>query len=1076
MRPDVDRTLASLKDFQRATVEYAFRRLWLDEDPVKRFLVADEVGLGKTMVAKGVIAKTVDHLWDTGKRIDIVYICSNGQIARQNLSRLNVVGGSEVKHADRLTLLPKVIRNLQDQRINFLSFTPGTSFQVGSSGGAYAERVLLYWMLAKCWGSRFTAVARWKKFFEGGMHRQNFENQLAWFDRSSLDEELCRSFGEDIDAATGPDGAPLRDELEACASEFNYLRGKPKGDLGWRRDRLVGQLRQLVARAAVDHLEPDLVILDEFQRFKDLLDTGDEGATLAHAIFDHPNAKVLLLSATPYKMYTLPDEPEGDDHYRDFTRTVGILAGKERAHVVERELRTMRESLLAGGDIDRARDARDRVEYELRRVMARTERLSSTPNRDGMLVETPLPGVKLAAQDLRSWVTFDDVARQIDRHDVLEYWRSTPYPLNLMDRNSYQIRTKFQAAAEHNHTGVAAALVGSQGLLDWADIAAYRQVDPGNAKMRGLTQDVLDRGAWRLAWMPPALPYYEPAGAYAEPQLRSFTKRLIFSAWAVVPKAIAVMMSYEAERRTMEAAGYSGRAYDRPIAPPLQFRMDGDRPAGMPALALLYPSLTLARAGDPLEVARTLGTKLPASRDAVFDTVRERVRLLIRKMPDGSPTSGPPDQRWYWAAPFLLDRNLADDENAPFLSRMREWDPHDEDDQESRLGAHLRAADNVQDLALGPRPDDLVDVLATMAIASPGICALRALSRVTGGATAFDDPAIREAAYRCAQGLRSLFNKPEIVALLRSGEDETYWRAVLDHAFDGCLQSVLDEYAHVLIESEGLQDAPAHLRAETLTTTMIEALSTRTTHNAVEDIQVIDGEIRVEDRRINSHFAARYGRAQSSDKAAMRETTVRAAYNSPFRPFVLASTSVGQEGLDFHTYSHAIVHWNLPGNPVDLEQREGRVHRYKGHAIRKNVAAEHGSAALNADQNDPWTAAFDAAQESLTDDQGGIKPFWIYTCPDGAVIERYVPALPLSRETQQYRRLLRTVGAYRLVMGQPRQDDLVRYVGQDLSWLRIDLTPPSTEDVAEDEAPMGTFEALDVKPLEDESYAGIVGH
>ena len=108
------------------------------------------------MVAKGVIARTVEHLWDTGKRIDIVYICSNSQIARQNLSRLNVVDGFEVRHADRLTLLPKVVRNLRDQRVNFVSFTPGTSFEVGSSGGAYPERVLLYWMLAACWGSAVT--------------------------------------------------------------------------------------------------------------------------------------------------------------------------------------------------------------------------------------------------------------------------------------------------------------------------------------------------------------------------------------------------------------------------------------------------------------------------------------------------------------------------------------------------------------------------------------------------------------------------------------------------------------------------------------------------------------------------------------------------------------------------------------------------------------------------------------------------------------------------------------------------------------------------------------------------------
>jgi len=154
------------------------------------------------------------------------------------------------------------------------------------------------------------------------MSRGNFKSQLADFDRSCLDEDLCQSFAGAIANATGAGGRPLREELESCALEFSQLSGKPESDLGSRRNHLIGRLRQLVARAAVDYLEPDLVILDEFQRFKGLLDGDDEGARLANAIFDHPDAKVLLLSATPYKMYTLPDEPEGDDHYRDFTRTM----------------------------------------------------------------------------------------------------------------------------------------------------------------------------------------------------------------------------------------------------------------------------------------------------------------------------------------------------------------------------------------------------------------------------------------------------------------------------------------------------------------------------------------------------------------------------------------------------------------------------------------------------------------------------------------------------------------------------------------------------------------------------------
>lgn len=55
-----------------------------------------------------------------------------------------------------------------------------------------------------------------------------------------------------------------------------------------------------------------------------------------------------------------------------------------------------------------------------------------------------------------------------------------------------------------------------------------------------------------------------------------------------------------------------------------------------------------------------------------------------------------------------------------------------------------------------------------------------------------------------------------------------------------------------------------------------------------------------------------------------------------------------------------------------------------------------------------------------------------------------MPALPLSKESQAYHRLQRTVGAYRLVLGQPRQEDLLSYLGEralELDDLLIDLSP-----------------------------------
>jgi hypothetical protein len=158
---------------------------------------------------------------------------------------------------------------------------------------------------------------------------------------------------------------------------------------------------------------------------------------------------------------------------------------------------------------------------------------------------------------------------------------------------------------------------------------------------------------------------------------------------------------------------------------------------------------------------------------------------------------------------------------------------------------------------------------------------------------------------------------------------------------------------------------------------------------------------------------------------------------------VLVTTSVGQEGLDFHPYCHAVVHWNLPSNPVDLEQREGRVHRYKGHAVRKNVASRYGFASIARQGKkggvtiDPWRTLFSAgeADETLPHEIRDLAPYWV--CPGKAYIQRYVPRLPLSRDDGRRTMLLRSLALYRLVFGQARQEDLVNHLANRLDDLQI---------------------------------------
>jgi MoxR-like ATPase len=84
----VDAVLRGLKDFQRDTVEYVYQRLFLDADRQRRFLIADEVGLGKTLVARGLIAKAIDHLWDTVDRIDVTFAQTRASRARTSIASM----------------------------------------------------------------------------------------------------------------------------------------------------------------------------------------------------------------------------------------------------------------------------------------------------------------------------------------------------------------------------------------------------------------------------------------------------------------------------------------------------------------------------------------------------------------------------------------------------------------------------------------------------------------------------------------------------------------------------------------------------------------------------------------------------------------------------------------------------------------------------------------------------------------------------------------------------------------------------------------------------------------------------
>jgi hypothetical protein len=65
-------------------------------------------------------------------------------------------------------------------------------------------------------------------------------------------------------------------------------------------------------------------------------------------------------------------------------------------------------------------------------------------------------------------------------------------------------------------------------------------------------------------------------------------------------------------------------------------------------------------------------------------------------------------------------------------------------------------------------------------------------------------------------------------------------------------------------------------------------------------------------------------------------------FNTPYRPEILVSTSVGQEGIDLHRECRHVIHHDLCWNPATIEQRTGRVDRIGSKVERERMGTQEG--------------------------------------------------------------------------------------------------------------------------------------
>ena len=1040
--PDVQQILAGLKGFQRDAVEHIVDRLYRSPGASGRYLVADETGLGKSVVARGVIASAIAELQDAAHidRIDVVYICSNTDLAKQNLRRLNVTGDPHLGITSRLTLLALETRHLASEstvsgkKVNLVSFTPGTSFEMGWQTGSQEERQLLHILIHGITRVDAAVERTSALFFQGGVASvDRFQKGIASM-RAALgagpDAVIQREFTKSIETRG------LREkfdricgQLEGCDVVPSELRREVNG--------LTAALRGALAAASVESLEPDLVILDEFQRFRHLIDPGSGSAAseLAHNLFNYRDARVLLLSATPYKPYTTAAGDTDDDHYRDFMTTLEFLAAGDAVvlEAIRRRFRDYRRALVSGSN---ALTEAQALRECLLPLMSRSERPRLEEGRD-LLVRRVMSKVPTVS-DLRDYAALQTFAREIDSPVSLEYWKSIPYFASFMEgyRPGERARHEIESGAASAELNASVAQLRS---VDASDIRSFEPVDYGNARLRAFADETIERGWWRLLWVPPSMPYFRPGDVYAPFSDGSVTKRLIFSAWSSVPTSVASLLSYEAERRMVEGSTLTENTAEakRAVSSRLDYVLRDGRASSMSTLALFWPHPTLAQLGDPLAFINGSADLIDAADTQL--RVAERIRSQAAASDEVHPDAA-------WQAFFAWPGEWPDgvhrrSDAAAFWLAGRGGATATSDDEAGRaLREHAKVALE-QTTALRWHED-----LAILAIHSPGNIAYRALARLCTEIDAEFRRELWRAAARLANGIRTLFNRMDVQFLIDQiyGHEQPYWKSVLRYCADGNLQSVLDEYCFQLkleLAGSGVDANSLNL----ITDRAVEALALRTSHYTARS--TADQFARIP---MTVRFALRYGSA-AGDAESARAPEVRNAFNSPFWPFVLASTSVGQEGIDFHWWSHSVVHWNLPSNPVDFEQREGRVNRFGGHAVRKNVASVHRQSALSAAgaTTHPWQRAFEAAVDRP--ELGEFSPWWIY--PGDARVERLIVHFPLSREDAQYERLRDSLTLYRMMLGQPRQEDMMELLRQrgvaESDVAQLDLRPPSASPVME---------------------------
>ena len=933
-------------------------------------------------------------IWDDNT-YRVVYICSNANIVKQNTENLgieDVMNIDESRLSMQHFIVAKKVKELQKSKKSkpriLIPLTPGTSFNLQTSAGNMNERALMFAILSHLDDFKDHKTALKNRLNIYGANGDNWTDIIDKYEKD-IKENVCTGYRENISKEV------VNDDCYQEAKDL-LLKAIALNDYN-TTNKAITLFRIIFCKISMKELNPDLVIMDEFQRFSSLLDLegNSEEAMLTRTFFGKEDGPfILLVSATPYKPFTTLEELNEnkiDEQYQDFNKLADFLFDGRENIVFQQVWHDYSKELchISSDNLDILIAKKNIAEDTMYEAMSRTERYRNSSQDDTYL--------KISTGDIASYCQMQEVLGECNKMSEgrfgvktlpMEYAKSSPYLLSFMDK--YKLKEKLAKAYTEHPWKIKQK---QQYLIKKKNINTYERIPSCNAKLDKLSNILFgekgEKHGEQLFWIPASHPYYKIPASNVFAKNHDFSKVLVFSAWEMVPRMIACMISYAIEQKSISHA-FPSATYTNTKENSEKDALDKQEGEKAGTGRLRRESLELVTCcsdflKDAYNPKAYLGNDLKEIKAGIKENFKNTSRFTLVEQPT--------------TAKFLLEAIKLLDSNTEEKILISE---------------------------------DGLDTLVNMAIGSPGICFYRLLGN--------KDLAQEAATKICNNIFNRRYNAAVIDILYNKKSVQTYFKQVIDYCVMGNLQAVLDEFAYMIDERSN-----GERNVEMIQKRMIESFIDRN-YQEIDTTESF-GKEKKKKWRIRTHYAMPYGNIRMTDQATNRANDVRLAFNSPFRPFILASTSVGQEGLDFHWYCRKIMHWNISSNPQDMEQREGRIDRYKSLFVRRNVAKFH-------PETYTWNEMFDLARtEAKEKGFCELVPYWSIPQDmlksiaetDREYIESIVPLYPLSMDYDRYRHMKSVLRLYRLTMGQPRQEELLEFFkdmpAEDIDKLLFNLSP-----------------------------------